>query len=128
MASTSSNKPGKKIRKLRPSSETVRERSEGAQIVPKSSEPTKIRTLFRRVGRLKIWKPFLVVGRFLYRFLIPPYFKNSWKEMRLVTWPDFRQTKRLTVAVIIFSIIFGVLVAVVDFILDKIFKKVILHI
>lgn len=128
MASASSSKPEKKIRRLRPSSETVRERSAGAQAVLKTNKPSRVQAFLQQVSHLSIWKPFRVVGRFVLRFLVPPYFRNSWKEMSLVTWPDRLQTKRLTVAVIIFSIIFGVLVAIVDFILDKLFKKVILHI
>ena len=124
------DKSTKKVRKLRPSAathETVRERSSGAA-EPKTPGKRRVRGAFGRLFGLGFWKPFRAVGRFLIRFLIPPYFKNSWRELQLVTWPDRRTTLRLTYAVIIFSIIFGVLVAVVDFGLDKLFKKVILHI
>jgi preprotein translocase SecE subunit len=46
----------------------------------------------------------------------------------MVTWPSRKQTRDLTIAVILFSIAFGAIVALVDFGLDKLFKKVILNI
>ena len=117
----------KRKRILRESTETVRERSNG--VLPKrSAKSGPLRTLFRRIGIWSIWKPFRFVGYFLAKYLIPPYFKNSWKELRMVTWPSRKQTRQLTFAVILFSIVFGVMVAIVDFALDKLFKKVILHI
>jgi preprotein translocase subunit SecE len=58
---------------------------------------------------------------------VPPYFRNSWKELTQVTWPDRRQTRRLTFAVILFSVIFGTIVAGVDFGLDKLFRTFILN-
>lgn len=116
----------KKVRKLRPSPVTVRERASGAGERP--VRPSRVRPVLSRVGSWAVWKPFKAVGRFLLRFLVPGYFKNSFRELRLVTWPDRRTTRRLTVAVIIFSIVFGLLVALVDYVLDKVFKKVILNI
>ena len=101
---------------------------QGAENSNKTYKSGPIRRFFARIGRLAIWKPFKAVGRFISRFLIPPYFKNSWKELQMVTWPDRTQTRRLTVAVVLFSIVFGILVALVDFLLDKLFKKVILNI
>lgn len=122
-----SPKETKRSRRLRAPTETVRERSSG---VPASrpQKQGKIRSFFRRIGSLGFWKPFRIVGRFLSKWLVPPYFKNSVRELRMVTWPDRKQTRQLTFAVILFSVVFGVLVAVVDFGLDKLFKKVILHI
>ncbi len=128
MAEESKDKAAKKTRKLRPVSETVRERAANTETDNAAQKPRRVGTFLRRVGSLGVWKPFKVVGRFVGRYLIPPYFKNSWKELRMVTWPNRRTTYRLTVAVIIFSIIFGVIVALVDFLLDKLFKKVILNI
>lgn len=116
-----------KGRRLHAPSETVRERSQAVRVV-KPSKASRARSFFSRLGSLKLWKPFKAVGRFISRFLIPPYFKNSLVELRMVTWPDRKQTRQLTFAVIVFSIIFGALVAIVDFGLDKLFKKVILHI
>lgn len=116
--------------------ETVREKAEKAS----QSKPRKTGILrltlryiaapFRWIGRLfaKIGRPlgkikvFKVIGRILW----PTYFRESWKELRQVTWPSRRETWQLTLAVIIFSIVFGALVAIADFGLDKLFRKLII--
>ncbi len=59
-------------------------------------------------------------------WLVPRYFVNAWRELRLVTWPSRRETWRLTGAVFIFAIIFGVLLTGVDKGLDDLFKKTVL--
>ena len=74
---------------------------------------------FRELGR---FKPFHILGL----ILVPRYFRNSWKELRQVTWTSRRDTRRLTLAVIMFATVFGVMVALVDFGLDKAFKQVLL--
>lgn len=61
-----------------------------------------------------------------FRWLVPSYFVNSWHEVRRVTWPNRRESWRLTLAVFIFAVVFGALIAGVDKSLDLIFKKVIL--
>lgn len=60
------------------------------------------------------------------RWLMPTYFVNSWREVRQVSWPNRRETWRLTMAVFIFAVVFGSLVAGVDKVLDILFKKVVL--
>lgn len=60
------------------------------------------------------------------RVLVPKYFRNSWVELKQVTWPDRRQTMRLTFAVIVFATIFGIAIAIVDYGLDKLFKELLL--
>jgi preprotein translocase SecE subunit len=118
-------------RRLRTTTETVRERTEKLQqqaAAPKN--PSKIRAFFggffwplralgRWIGKLGRFRVFRWIG---YVFL-PPYIRNSWRELRLVTWPNRRQTFALVWAVIIFSVIFGILIAAVDFGLDKLFKE-----
>lgn len=68
-------------------------------------------------------------GRFLNkkRSLIPKYFKDSWAELKQVTWPDRKTTIKLTIAVLVFAIVFGIAVAIVDYGLDKLFKLIILE-
>jgi preprotein translocase SecE subunit len=129
-------KPAK--RRLRASTETVRERTEKLQL--KSESPKKSRSRIgvffggflwplKAVGRL-----LARIGRFLGKYrvfrwigyiLLPSYIRNSWRELRQVTWPDRRKTARLTYAVIVFSTAFGLIVAGVDFVLDRIFKEII---
>ncbi len=91
------------------------------------------RPVFRPIGRAsnkffgaKIFKPFRKPMRLLGRILLPKYFRESWKELRLVVWPSWKQSRDLTFAVLVFATIFGVIVAVVDFGLDKLFKDVLL--
>jgi preprotein translocase SecE subunit len=74
---------------------------------------------FKWVGHLL---PFRILGRILY----PSYFRNSFRELKQVTWPGRRESLRLTSAVLAFAIVFGAIVALVDFGLDKLFKELIL--
>ncbi|HEX8762654.1 MAG TPA: preprotein translocase subunit SecE, partial [Candidatus Saccharimonadales bacterium] len=74
------------------------------------------------VRKLGKFKPFRIIGL----ILVPPYFRNSWKELRQVTWPTFPVSLRLTFAVIIFAVVFGLFVALLDFGLGKLFKQVLL--
>lgn len=78
------------------------------------------RPLFRYLNKFKFF-------RFIGYIFVPPYFRSAWHELKLVTWPNFRQTRDLTFAVIMFSIVFGALVALIDYGLDKIFRKVFLQ-
>ncbi len=124
----------RKRRVLRSATEptTLREQSEKAQA--KSVREGKR----SRVGRA-LGVPFRLIGRILrplgkFKFfraigyiLAPPYIRNAWNEVRLVTWPNSHQTRRLTFAVIVFSLIFGGIVAIVDYGLDKLFRALILN-
>jgi preprotein translocase SecE subunit len=125
--------------------ETVRERTEQtnnakpkSRIIARSARVAS--TPFRLIGRIivKIARPFRFllrpfktrpvrfVGRVLSRVLLLRYFRDSWKELRLVTWPGRKETRQLTLAVFAFAIVFGLMVTVTDYGLDKVFKKLIL--
>ena len=80
----------------------------------------------KQLGHALRWFFRLRVIRFIGKIFGFGYFKGSWQELKLVTWPTRREGRRLTTAVIIFSIIFGGLVAIVDYGLDKLFKQVLL--
>lgn len=120
-------------RRMVKKAETVREKTEKSAL-PKPEKKRGVirltlgylaapfRWLGRKLARLGRFK----VLRFIGRIVWPTYFRNSWKELRQVTWPTRRETWSLTVAVIVFSIIFGVLIAITDFGLDKLFKQLIL--
>jgi preprotein translocase SecE subunit len=118
---------------------TIREQAEVARAKAESGkEPGRIGKLKSKSGSaLKktrithnpITKILAKTGRFLLkvlRFLIPNYFINSWREVKLVTWPTRSETWRLTSAVFIFAVVFGAMVSGVDKVLDLIFKKLIL--
>jgi preprotein translocase SecE subunit len=48
------------------------------------------------------------------------------QELRLVTWPNWKQSRQLTFAVLVFAVIFGAAIAVVDYGLDKVFRNILL--
>jgi preprotein translocase SecE subunit len=77
-------------------------------------------------GRLGKFLGKFRVFRFLGKILFPGYLRNSWRELRLVKWPSWKESRRLTFAVIIFATIFGASVAVVDYGLDKLFRNILL--
>lgn len=115
---------------------TVRERAE--QQAKKSEDkarkkhrvlkqPTAIKPEVkeRRDKRLapvrKVFRPV----RWLGRHIIPGYFKSAFRELRLTTWPDRRQSRQFTTAVIIFAVIFGAFVSLLDYGLNALFKEII---
>jgi preprotein translocase SecE subunit len=124
--------------RVRKSAPTVRELAEAAQAKSETKKPGRVNRLFAKpaapVKKLKLSqrgpiktlkKPFVFIMRGL-KWIIPSYFINSWRELRLVHWPNRRETWRLTLAVFIFAIVFGALVAGVDKALDEMFKKLVL--
>jgi preprotein translocase SecE subunit len=128
----------KKQRRIR-KSETVRQKAETVSMAKEQpAKPRRVRRTLgvasqpfraaRRAGKREIYLPLPdnKVGRFLNkrRHFVPRYFRESFKELKLVTWPDRQQTTQLTIAVFIFAIGFGVIIAVVDFGLDRIFKLI----
>ncbi len=124
-----------KKRRLR-KAETVRERSnqtkkpeKGPRRLHKVTKPLRNAA---NVGRKEYYLPLPnnKAGRFLNRrhHFFPRYFRDSWRELKMVTWPGRRESWKLTFAVVTFAVIFGLLVSIVDFGLDKLFRKVILKI
>ena len=123
-----------KKRRLRTSSETVRERSEKLQLQDEAKQKKSgfraflngflwpLRALGHQIGKLGRFRVFRWIGL----VLLPRYIRNSWRELRLVSWPDRKKTFQLTYAVIVFSVLFGVIVAGVDYGLDKLFKEIVL--
>ncbi len=126
-------------RRVKPA-ETVREKRDKQRRIaeqPKKQRFAKAKSLlarpFRWIGswslwQSKFWVPFRFVGRLISRIFFFSYFKNSFQELKKVTWPGWKLSLRLTWAVLVFSIFFGVIIAIVDFGLDKLFKKLILNI
>ena len=68
-------------------------------------------------------RPFRFIGRVFYKVLGIGYFVNSWKELRLVEWPNRSETAKLTVAVFIFAAAIAGFIAILDYGLDKVFKQ-----
>ena len=80
----------------------------------------------KHIGHGLRWFSRLRVVRFIAKIIGLKYVAESWKELKQVTWPTWKESRRLTVAVMIFSVIFGLLIAIVDFGLDKLFRQIIL--
>lgn len=138
-----------KKRRLRAPSESVRERAVKAQEAAADPTPSKKRLVFRGftwplrfIWRILAWiahhPPLKQIGhglrwfftrrpmKFIGKILGIRYIISSFNEVKLVTWPTFSQSMKMTRAVIIFSAIFGCLIAGVDYGLDKVFKQIIL--
>ena len=129
MADSKAKNSGKKpaIKKQ----QTVRERTQA------STEPRRRRVrrtagrVASPVGRLfgRIRLPDNRFGRILRRIgriIFPGFLRNSWNEIRQVTWPDARETARLTLAVFIFAVVFAAIVGVLDYGLGKLFREVVI--
>lgn len=125
----------KSVKRIVKSPETFRERAvKAAEEGDKPKRTSSVKTfigkilkpifrpigkLLRRIGRLK---PIKFVGKIIF----PEYFRSSWRELKLVRWPNWKQSRQLTFAVLVFAVIFGVTIAVVDYGLDKIFRNLLL--
>ena len=112
-----------RIRKAEP---TLRELAEAKQLDTETKKPQA-----RRLGRgaSRLFSPLKPAGRVVAKllgWLAPRYFINSWREVRQVTWPNRRETWRLTLAVFIFAAVFGIIIYFVDKGLDTVFKNVVL--
>jgi preprotein translocase SecE subunit len=81
---------------------------------------------WRKLFSVQPFKFIAKIARWIGLVVFPPYFRNSWRELRLVTWPTWKQSRQLTFAVLIFAVIFGAIVALVDYGLDKVFRNILL--
>ncbi|MDQ3064702.1 MAG: preprotein translocase subunit SecE [bacterium] len=70
-------------------------------------------------------RPVKFVGNILGRIFWPKYFRNSYSEVRQVTWPTRRETWKLTFAVIVFAVAFGLAAAGTDWVLDKVIRRIV---
>jgi preprotein translocase SecE subunit len=136
MAAEKSEPKKRRIKKA----ETVRQKADTATKAKAAPKPRRVKKTLNtagkpvgaayRYGKKEYYLPLPdnKLGRFLNkrRHIIPKYFRESFKELKLVSWPDRKQTTQLTIAVFVFAITFGILVAVTDYGLDRIFKKILL--
>jgi preprotein translocase SecE subunit len=124
-------------------SQTVRERSQTDAAKPKRrvlktaetvSKPAKaahkgVKKVLKPLSPLLApfrLKPVRFVGRWLAKLLLINYFISSFRELKQVTWPNRKETVKLTAAVFMFAIVFGAIIAITDYGLDKIFRKILL--
>ena len=118
--------------------QTVRERAQQSNTGPRRvrvrKAAGKISTPFKKIrhhGKKEVHVvplPDNKVGKVLGKRvrLTPGFVRDAWREIKLVRWPNARETIRLTIAVFIFAVVFAVIVGLIDFGLDKLFREVII--
>lgn len=108
--------------------ESVRERAERAiNEAQKPSKKNDSSTPSKKISRLKLRRKNKENKKPRRFHIIPRYFRELYAELRQVTWPNRRDTAKLTTAVIVFAVVFAAFVGVVDYVFGIIFKKVFLH-
>jgi preprotein translocase SecE subunit len=120
--------PAKRTKRRVKDPETFRERAANAQ--SDGNKPRRLKQAAEpaaKSAQAAAASPALKPFRFIGKILVPRYFRNSWQELKLVKWPTRRESRRLTVAVLIFAIIFGLTIAGVDWVLDKAFRQLLLQ-
>ena len=80
----------------------------------------------KQIGHVFRWLGSRKVVRFIAKIIGIRYIARSWRELKQVTWPKFRESTRLVGAVLVFSLAFGTFVAILDYGLNKVFQNVIL--
>lgn len=75
---------------------------------------------------LKLMRPVRRALSIVGKVVFPTYLRSSWRELRLVTWPNWKESRKLTFAVLFFAVIFGAAIAIVDYGLDKVFRQLLL--
>ncbi len=130
----------KKTPRKRKSPTTVREHAE-KQASKREAEPKRSKlkgkihrplSTLHRVGK-KEYHPVPVpdnkAGKVLKKRVrfIPKYVRESWAEMKFVTWPTKSIAARLTVAVFVFAIIFTIFVQILDYGFNKLFKEILIR-
>lgn len=103
---------------------TARLRQAGRQAVRPVTRP--VVTAAGKAAAFKPLHPLYKVFRLIGKVLVPVYLRQSWRELRQVTWPGWSESRRLTFAVLVFSIAFGAAVAAIDFVLDRLFRDILL--
>jgi len=60
-----------------------------------------------------LFRPFCAIGR---------YFRDSWREIRQVRWPNRKTTWKMVIAVIIYAALFLILITLLDMLFSFIFN------
>lgn len=100
------------------SEKTNQNKSSAKASAKKPKDAPKPRRAAKAIG-----SPLRIIGLILW----PRFMRNAWGELKLVTWPGWKLSRQLTVAVIIFAAIFALIVGLVDWGFDKAFKTLFLR-
>lgn len=139
MAKTESEK-NKKTPRIRKEQETVRQKAD--KEAAKRTKPTSRSKIKNKVHKplsvlhkvaSKEYHPIKAPDKKGVRVLnkkvryIPSFLKNSWAELKQVSWPTKISALKLTFAVIIFSVVFAAFVQALDYIFSRVVKEIILR-
>lgn len=126
-----------KTPRRRKSPTTVREHAE-KQAEKRVEKPSKVKakihrplSVLRKAGS-KEYNPVKVPEKKGVKHLnkrvrfVPKFVRESWAELKQVTWPTKRVALKLTLAVFIFSIVFTIFIQIIDFIFNKLVKEILL--
>jgi preprotein translocase SecE subunit len=127
------DKPSSKRKLKQPQS--VREKvKQSKATISKPKKKSKLKKVI--LARFNILKKILVkykafrilskIFNFIGLIIVPKYLRSSWDELKLVTWPNRRESIRLSYAVLAFAVVFGALVAALDYGLNDLFKIILL--
>lgn len=111
----------KQSKKATTESKRSRKSDTAVKVAKKASKP------FRFLGWPFRLKPVRFVFRVIGRIIFPRYFRNSFKELRQVTWPSRKETWKSTFAVLIFAVGFGAFITITDIVFDKIIRRIVLR-
>ncbi len=96
---------------LNKSKKLTRAEKKAARLAHQQDEERPLKTYFI------LFRPFVALGRYL---------RDSWREIRLVRWPNRKATWKMTAAVLVYCAIFMIFLTLLDvfftFIFDLIFK------
>ena len=115
--------------------QTVREKAKESSAKPTkpkrfSNFRKKLKVPFKKIAlflnKYKLFRIIAKVLRFIGKIIVPSYIRSSWRELKLVTWPNRRESRRLTFAVLAFAVVFGALIASLDYGLSHLFKAILL--
>ena len=70
-----------------------------------------------RVGKTLVKKRNIIFGR---------YFRESWGEIKKVTWPNRKETLKLTFAVILFTAVFTIFMSLTDVGVSNVVERILL--
>ncbi len=115
--------------------QTVREKakeSSAKPVKPKRfiSFRKKLKAPFKKLAsflnKYKLFRIIAKILKFIGKIIVPSYIRSSWRELKYVTWPNRRESRRLTFAVLAFSVVLGALIATLDYGLSNLFKAILL--
>lgn len=96
-------------------------------VVKKGKDKTK--ELLKKEVNLPIPEQSSKAGKFLTakrRVWVPKYVRESWQELKKVSWPSRKDSWKLTFAVIVFTALFTLITALADYGLDRTVERLFL--